>query len=65
MMEPEPKELRTLKVKRMFEPDRISPLNLQSAYEQILPTKQYRIVLPQRRNQPLEFEREWKERTSL
>lgn len=65
MMEPEPKEPRRLKVKRMFEPDRISPLNLQSAYEQILPTKQYRIVLPQRRNQPLEFEREWKERTSL
>ena len=65
MMEPESKELRTLKVKRMFEPDRISPLNLQTAYEQILPTKQYRIVLPQRRNQPLEFEREWKERTSL
>jgi len=40
----------------MFEPDRISPLNLQSAYEQILPTKRYRIVLPQRADQPLEFE---------
>lgn len=56
MREPEPKEPRTLKVKRMFEPDRISPLNVQSAYEQILPTKRYRIVLPQRADQPLEFE---------
>ena len=63
MMEPEPKELRTLKVKRMFEPDRISPQNLQTAYEQILPTKQYRIVLPKRPDQPLELELEWKERT--
>jgi hypothetical protein len=63
MMEPESKELRTLKVKRMFEPDRISPLNLQTAYEQILPTKQYRIVLPKRPDQPLELELEWKERT--
>ena len=63
MMEPESKELRTLKVKRMFEPDRISPLNLQTAYEQILPTKQYRIVLPKRPDQPLELEQEWKERT--
>jgi hypothetical protein len=63
MKEPESKELRTLKVKRMFEPDRISPLNLQTAYEQILPTKQYRIVLPKRPDQPLELELEWKERT--
>ena len=63
MMEPESKELRTLKVKRMFEPDRISPLNLQTAYEQILPTKQYRIVLPKRPDQLLELELEWKERT--
>jgi hypothetical protein len=63
MMEPEPKEPRTLKVKRMFEPDRISPLNLQTAYEQILPTKQYRIVLRKRPDQPLELELEWKERT--
>jgi hypothetical protein len=63
MREPESKEPRTLKVKRMFEPDRISPLNVQSAYEQILPTKRYRIVLPKRPDQPLEFELERKERT--
>jgi len=61
-MEPEPKKPRTLKVKRMFEPDRISATNLQTAYEQILPTKQYRIVLPQRPGEQLEFEQAWKER---
>lgn len=63
-MKPEPKEPRTLKVKRMFEADRIAPLNLQIAYEQILPTKRYRIVLPKRSDQPLEWEQEWKERSS-
>lgn len=61
-MEPEPKEPRTLKVKRMFEPDRTSTINLQIAYEQILPTKQYRIVLPKPPGEPLEIEPKQKER---
>ncbi len=62
-MEQEPKEPRTLKVKRMFEPDRTSTMNLQTAYEQILPTKQYRIVLPKPPGAPLEIEPKQKERT--
>lgn len=61
-MEPEPKEPRTLQVKRMFEPDRTSTINLQIAYEQILPTKPYRIVLPKPPGEPLEIEPKQKER---
>jgi len=64
-MEPEPKKPRTLKVKRMFEPDRISATNLQTAYEQILPTKQYRIVLPQRLDELLEIGQAGKERAGV
>jgi hypothetical protein len=56
-------EPRPLKVKRMFEPDRTSPINLQTAYEQILPTKLYRIVLPKPPDEPLGIEPKQKERT--
>lgn len=62
-MEPELKEPRTLTVKRMFEPDRTSTSNLQIAYEQILPTKPSRIVLPKPPGEPLEIEPKQKERT--
>lgn len=40
----EPKRKRTLLVKRMFEPDRMSLVNLQTAYEQLLPPRQYRVI---------------------
>ena len=42
-MHQERKPKRTLRVKRMFEPDRMAPVNLQVAYEQVVPTDQYRI----------------------
>jgi hypothetical protein len=63
-MEQGKKELRRLKVKRMFEPDRTAPINLQSAYEQILPTKQYRIVLPEPPGEKLEILQVQKERVA-
>jgi hypothetical protein len=62
-MEPESKEPRTLKVKRMFEPDRTSTMNLQIAYEQILPTKPSRIVLSKPPGERLEIEPKQTERT--
>lgn len=34
----------TLRVVRMFEPDRMALVNLQVAYEKVVPTEQYRIV---------------------
>jgi hypothetical protein len=46
-MHQERKKERTLQVKRMFEPDRMAPVNLQVAYEQVVPPDQYRIVSPE------------------
>lgn len=43
-MHQEPKPKRILRVKRMFEPDRMAPVNLQVAYEQVVPSDQYRIL---------------------
>ncbi len=43
-MHQERKRKRTLRVKRMFEPDRISLINLQVTYERVVPTHQYRIL---------------------
>lgn len=56
------KKSRALKVKRMFEPDRIAAINLQTAYEQVLPTKQYRIVLLEPPGEKPEIMQEQKER---
>jgi hypothetical protein len=63
-MEKGEKEPRTLKVKRMFEPDRIAAINLQIAYEQVMPTKQYRLVLPESPDESLEIMQEKKERSA-
>ena len=46
-MHQERKKERTLQVKRMFEPDRMAPVNLQVAYEQVVPPDQYRIISPE------------------
>jgi hypothetical protein len=62
-MEKGQKEPRTLKVKRMFEPDRIAAINIQTAYEQVIPTKQYRMVLPELPDETLEIVVEQKERS--
>jgi hypothetical protein len=43
-MHQERKQKRTLQVKRMYEPDRMAPVNLQVAYEQVVPPDQYRII---------------------
>ena len=45
-MHQERKQKRTLQVKRMFEPDRMASVNLQVAYEQVMPPGQYRIITP-------------------
>ena len=47
-MHQERKQKRTLQVKRMFEPDRMASVNLQVAYEQVVPLGQYRIISPER-----------------
>lgn len=39
-----PKQKRTFLVKRTFEPDRMSSVNLQIAYEQLIPPCQYRVT---------------------
>lgn len=61
-MEKGQKEPRTLKVKRMFEPDRIAAINLQTAYEQVVPIKQYRMILPEPPGEKLEIMQEQKEK---
>ena len=42
-MNQERKKKPTLRVVRMFEPDRMASVNMQVAYEQVVPTEQYRI----------------------
>jgi hypothetical protein len=46
-MRREVKRRQTLGVRHMFEPDRMSSIHLQIAYEQLLPPRQYRIVPPE------------------
>lgn len=49
------KQKRTIRVKRMFEPDRLSNVNLQNAYEQLIPPQHYCIVpMEQRTGKPSE-----------
>jgi hypothetical protein len=42
-MNQERKKKPTLRVVRMFEPDRIASINLQVAYEKVVPTEQYQV----------------------
>jgi hypothetical protein len=49
------KQKRTIRVKRMFEPDRLSNVNLQSAYEQLIPPQHYWVgPIAQRTDKPAE-----------
>jgi len=50
----EPKRKRILRVKRMFEPDRMAPVNLRVAYEQVVPPDQYRIICLEQISEKLE-----------
>jgi len=43
-MRQEQKKKRILRVKRKFESDRMSPTNLQVAYERVIPSRRYRII---------------------
>jgi hypothetical protein len=43
-MRQERKKKRMLRVDRKYEPDRISVINLQTAYEQVVPSWHYRII---------------------
>jgi hypothetical protein len=43
-MRQERKKKRMLRVDRKYEPDRISVINLQTAYEQVVPSWYYRIT---------------------
>lgn len=49
MKRQEHKQKPRLQVKRMFEPDRMSPINLQAAYERVLPSRCYRIISLERK----------------
>jgi len=42
-MNQERKKKPTLRVIRMFEPDRMASINLQVAYEKVVPAEQYRV----------------------
>jgi hypothetical protein len=53
-MHQEPKPKRILRVTRMFEPDRMAPVNLQVAYEQVVPSDQYRIISLEQLSEQLE-----------
>jgi hypothetical protein len=45
------KQKGAFQVKRIFEPDRMAPVNLQAAYEQLVSPEQYRMVLPEPRSE--------------
>ena len=53
-MHQEPRPKRILRVTRMFEPDRMAPVNLQVAYEQVVPSDQYRILFLEQISEQLE-----------
>ena len=53
-MHQERKRKRTLRVIRKFEPDRMAPVNLQMAYEQVVSSDQYRILTPKPEFEKLE-----------
>ena len=53
-MHQEPKPKRIFRVTRMFEPDRMAPVNLQVAYEQVVPSDQYRILSLEQISEQLE-----------
>ena len=53
-MHQEPKPKRILRVTRMFELDRMAPVNLQVAYEQVVPSDQYRILSLEQISEQLE-----------
>jgi hypothetical protein len=53
-MHQERKRIRTLRVIRMYEPDRMAPANLQFAYEQVVSSDQYRILTPKPKSEELE-----------
>jgi hypothetical protein len=44
-MHQEQKKKRMLRVHRKYEPDRISAINLQTAYEQVVPSRRYRVIV--------------------
>jgi hypothetical protein len=54
-MQQERKQKRTLQVKRIFEADRMAPVNLQVAYEQVVPSDQYWIISPERNSEKPEM----------
>jgi len=53
-MNRELKKKRTLRVKRMYEPDRMAPINLQVAYEQVVPPRHYRLLITEQGCEKLE-----------
>lgn len=64
-MDREQKRKRTIKVVRMFEPDRLSQLNLETAYERLLPYDQYRFMLPEHESEKLAVDQALKEEVSV
>jgi hypothetical protein len=64
-MEQGQKKPRMVKVKRMFEPDRIASINLQTAYEQVVPARQYRLLRLELPEEKLEVTQEQKEEEAV
>lgn len=53
-MNREPKRERTIRVKWMYEPDRMGPTHLQVAYEKVVPPEHYRLMIPEQSSERLE-----------
>lgn len=64
-MDQERKRKRTIKVVRIFELDRMSQMNMQTAYEHILPDDQYRFMLPEQEPEKLAVDQARKEEVSV
>ena len=54
-MRQEQKGKPTLRVIRMFEPDRMASVNLLVAYEQLVPTEKYRLCASKQETEKLEI----------
>jgi hypothetical protein len=48
------KQKGAFQVKRIFEPDRMAPVNLQVAYEQVVSSERYRIISLEQRGESVE-----------
>jgi|GEM_PF-2465725 len=55
-MHQERKAKSTYRVIRMFEPDRMASVNLRFAYEEVMPTEQYRLLSSKQETEKMDKE---------